>query len=308
MLMASALATMAHSRPSLPFIRGANVGSYFVPERWMAPSFYSGTQASSLCELVRYNRSLADERMRQHLESFVVEEDFAWLAERGFNAVRVPVGYWNAVGAAGGIPYVPASPSMSFTYLDRLFEWGRKHGLAVLLDLHGAPGSQNGADHSGCDSDGVGWHGDASVKLSLAAVETFSRRYAPHPSFLGIELMNEPGWAVEWDHGQLLEYYTRAHALIQAASPSALVVFNVLFWDDFPVCCPLHRHHRPSARARARAHVAPSLTRTRSLGCRPASATGGTASSCCRMWCSTCTCTIALARLRSAPSPSISIR
>ena len=232
MLMAAALATMAH--PSLPFIRGANVGAYFVPERWMAPSFYSGTDASSLCELVRHNRSLAEERMRQHLESFVVEEDFKWLAEQGFNAVRVPVGYWNALGAVSGIPYVPASPSVSLAYLDRVFEWGRKHGLAVLLDLHGAPGSQNGADHSGCDSDGVGWHGDASVKLSLKAIDTFARRYAPHPSFLGIELMNEPGWAVEWDHGKLLEYYTRAYALVHAASPSALVVFNVLFWSEFP--------------------------------------------------------------------------
>ena len=52
-------------------------------------------------------------------------------------------------------------------------------------------------------------------------------RYGRHPSLLGLELLNEPGWAVEWDHAQLLSYYSRALALVRAVSADALVVFNV---------------------------------------------------------------------------------
>ena len=33
-------------------------------------------------------------------------------------------------------------------YLDKAFEWGKKHGIAIMVDLHAAPGSQNGNDHS----------------------------------------------------------------------------------------------------------------------------------------------------------------
>jgi len=122
----------------------------------------------------------------------------------------------------------------SLTALDRIFEWSRAHGLRVLLDLHGAPGSQNGADHSGCDSDGVGWRAGETIRVSLQAIGTLAQRYGPYPSLLGIELLNEPGWAVEWAHGELLEYYTRAQAIMRAWAPSALVVFNVLYSADFP--------------------------------------------------------------------------
>ena len=34
-------------------------------------------------------------------------------------------------------------------YLKRLVTWADEIGLKVVLDLHGAPGSQNGMDHSG---------------------------------------------------------------------------------------------------------------------------------------------------------------
>jgi aryl-phospho-beta-D-glucosidase BglC (GH1 family) len=34
-------------------------------------------------------------------------------------------------------------------YLKRLVRWADLLGLRVILDLHGAPGSQNGMDHSG---------------------------------------------------------------------------------------------------------------------------------------------------------------
>ena len=33
-------------------------------------------------------------------------------------------------------------------YIDKAFEWGLKYGIAILLDMHAAPGSQNGWEHS----------------------------------------------------------------------------------------------------------------------------------------------------------------
>lgn len=34
-------------------------------------------------------------------------------------------------------------------YVERAVGWARNHGLKVLLEIHGAPGSQNGFDNSG---------------------------------------------------------------------------------------------------------------------------------------------------------------
>ena len=109
----------------------------------------------------------------------------------------------------------------------------RRGLMSVLVDMHGVPGSQNGADHSGCEDDGIGWSA-ATMETTLLAVEAVVKRYGQLSSFMGIELMNEPAWKVEWEHGVLLEYYTRALALVRSISSEALVVFNVLYWDAFP--------------------------------------------------------------------------
>ena len=117
----------------------------------MVPGFYKGTGTTSLCALARANKTLAAERMRAHLDNFISEADFAWLAANGFNAVRIPIGYWNVLGpdALPGAQaiFVPEDSAESFAVLDRWFRWSRAHGISILLDLHGAPRSQNGADH-----------------------------------------------------------------------------------------------------------------------------------------------------------------
>ncbi len=179
--------TLAVTRSA--FIRGVNLGSYLVPERWMVPSFYEGTDATSLCGFAAQNRSTAAARMRRHLAEYIGEDDFAWLAAHGFNAVRVPLGYWNVIPAGpAGVAY-PAGPDESLAALDRLFAWGRAHGVALLLDLHGAPGSQNGADHSGCDAQGIGWGSGDTIEVRargplLATAPTSGAR----PAALGAPL------------------------------------------------------------------------------------------------------------------------
>lgn len=55
--------------------------------------------------------------------------------------MRLPVGYWIIA---------PEKPYREgIRYVDWAFRMAEKYQLQVLLDLHGAPGSQNGNDHSG---------------------------------------------------------------------------------------------------------------------------------------------------------------
>ena len=36
-----------------------------------------------------------------------------------------------------------------WTYLLKAFQWARKYGIRINLDMHSCPGSQNGYNHSG---------------------------------------------------------------------------------------------------------------------------------------------------------------
>jgi len=45
----------------------------------------------------------------------------------------------------GGEPYIQGQAD----HLDNAIGWARLYDLKVIIDLHGAPGSQNGFDNSG---------------------------------------------------------------------------------------------------------------------------------------------------------------
>lgn len=62
---------------------------------------------------------------------------FFMLIQTGLNHVRIPVGYW-AISIVAGEPFIPGS----LYWLNQGIKWAGKHGLKVLIDLHGAPGSR----------------------------------------------------------------------------------------------------------------------------------------------------------------------
>ena len=55
------------------------------------------------------------------------------------NHVRLPIGYW-AFDVSEGEPYIQGQ----LPYLQKAVTWAGNHGLKLIVDLHGAPESQNG--------------------------------------------------------------------------------------------------------------------------------------------------------------------
>ena len=53
--------------------------------------------------------------------------------------MRLPIGYW-AWDVGAGEPYIQGQ----LPYLRRAVTWASNHGLKLIIDLHGVPGSQNG--------------------------------------------------------------------------------------------------------------------------------------------------------------------
>eukprot|EP00928_Gymnodinium_smaydae_P071634 TRINITY_DN55173_c0_g1_i1.p1 TRINITY_DN55173_c0_g1~~TRINITY_DN55173_c0_g1_i1.p1 ORF type:complete len:437 (-),score=31.72 TRINITY_DN55173_c0_g1_i1:447-1757(-) len=172
-------------------LRGVNLGGWLVLERWMTPAlFHEGCpEIEALDErtLLDFGGEHARMLLHQHREGFIGEADFEWMANvGGIEAVRLPVGFWCLDDHAYGTPFEP-----SWEFVDKAFTWAHAHGLFVLLDLHGAKGSQNGKDHSGDARGQIDWLRPENRKVNLDVLEAWAKRWGQHPAFLGLGLANE---------------------------------------------------------------------------------------------------------------------
>lgn len=211
-------------------LRGVNLGGWLVLEKWMTPSLFAGRAATDETSWCAELGAGAAAVLRHHWDHFITRDDFAWLAAAGINAVRIPVGHWilgppypwhPAYGTAR-TPFVPGGIDV----LDRALDWAAACGLRVLIDLHAAPGCQNGFDNGGI-KDTCDWAARAEyVDFSVDLLGRLAARYRAHPALWGIEVLNEPRWDIPT--ATLADYYRRACAAIRTHLPAdrATVVFH----------------------------------------------------------------------------------
>ena len=224
--------------PTLPVpgdrLRGVNLGGWLLLEKWITPSLFAGlaaTDETTYCAELGLDE--ATRRLHHHWQTFITRDDFAWLARTGINAVRLPVGHWlfgpdypyhRSYGSARH-PFVVGGLAI----VDQVFAWAAEFGLRVVLDLHAAPGCQNGFDNGGilgvCE-----WHTDETyINHTLDVLERLAERYGDHPALHAIEALNEPRWDIPTN---LLKRFTRAaYERIRRHCPAERV--SVVFHDGF---------------------------------------------------------------------------
>jgi len=79
-------------------------------------------------------------------------------------------------------------------YIDQAITWARSTGLKVWIDLHGAPGSQNGYDNSGHNGT-IGWGDGSTVAETRSVIQQIANKYARseyQDTVVAIEVLNEP--------------------------------------------------------------------------------------------------------------------
>lgn len=165
-------------------LRGVNLGNWLSLEKWMDEELFSGFEGEDELDLfTKLPKEEAMQRVRTHYETFITEEDFAFMAEAGVNFVRIPIPYY-----VFGEEDRPAS----IDCLDRAFDWAEKYGIKILIDLHSVRGGQNGFDNSGaCGL--CTWHKHPEyVEETLSLLERITRRYADRKALFGIGPINEP--------------------------------------------------------------------------------------------------------------------
>lgn len=244
-LLSSATAALAlslpHKRTTLwdyqnDKVQGVNLGGWFVLEPYITPSLFEKFGSDIPVDEYHYTQQLgkdaAKEALLAHWLLWYTEEDFKNIKEAGLNHVRIPIGYW-AFELLDNDPYVQGQEK----YLDKAIEWARNNDLKVWIDLHGAPGSQNGFDNSGL-RDTIGFQSDTNVGVTLTVLQKIFDKYGAwdyEDVISGIELLNEPlGPSI--DMNQLGQFYQWAYTNMRSVSVNNVIVHDAFeafnYWDD----------------------------------------------------------------------------
>lgn len=209
----------------------------------MTPKLFEGTDAVD--EYTFMQTVGAREKLREHQKTFITEDDFKWISQNGLNAVRIPVGYWIFEGD---------DPFRScIGKLDWAVRMAKKYNLDVLICLHGAPGSQNGNDHSGRKGK-AGWFDDPVARQkTIDILRRLAERYKNETCVWGIELLNEP--RPKLLNATLKKFYRVAYKEIaKVGRPGLAVVYHDAFrprlmsgvlwpYKNFPVYLDHHWYH-----------------------------------------------------------------
>ena len=117
----------------------------------MTPSLFTCAAGRKISELDIASGwgSIASARalLERHWDTFITADDFKYLASIGINTVRLPIGYWNLGPLyCRNTPFEAVSDvyQNSWPRIVRTINMAADVGIGVLVDLHGAAGSQNG--------------------------------------------------------------------------------------------------------------------------------------------------------------------
>nr|XP_020156692.1 probable glucan 1,3-beta-glucosidase A [Aegilops tauschii subsp. strangulata] len=169
-----------------------------------------------------YGAEKAAEVMRNHWNTYIVEDDFSFMAANGLNAVRIPVGWWIANGDNPPAPYIGGS----LQALNNAFKWAEAHKLGVIIDLHAAPGGQSPNEHCSTRDGTQSWGTtDSNIVQTVHVIDFLAARYAGRPGLLAVELMNEPlAPGVSLD--SLKRYYRDAYNTVRKHTLTTYVIMS----------------------------------------------------------------------------------
>ncbi|KAI0275227.1 glycoside hydrolase family 5 protein [Gloeopeniophorella convolvens] len=184
--------------PSFPYgteekVRGVNLGGWLVLEPWITPSLFDGTNNPAIIDEWTFGQlqphDVALDALQKHWDTWITFKDFVEIRAAGLNHVRLPIGYW-AFEVGPGEPYVQGQ----LPYLRKAIQWASEVGLKVIIDLHGAPGSQNGFDNSGHKVPAPMWQSNqTNIDRSSAIIKQLSQEFASdHYTAAVIAPLNEP--------------------------------------------------------------------------------------------------------------------
>lgn len=221
-------------------IRGVNIGGWLVVEPWITPSIFEQFQTTdnvidmwTLCTIL--GKIECETQLNNHYNTFLTENDILTLKNADINHVRIPYPYWIMGNIDKNEPWV----NNVLKYFNRALNWCKKYNMNVILDLHCAPGSQNGFDNS-CKKGNIEWNTvDSTGKYSniirtLNIIKTVSEYISTQPYkniIVGHELINEA--FINIPIQIVKDFYLQGYEVIKNVTDIAVIIGDSFRFDDW---------------------------------------------------------------------------
>ena len=172
-------------------LRGFGLGGWLVPEGYMLHNqawiagFESPTEIENhVIDLIGVDA--AENFWDLYRENYVAQADIDQIADWGFNHIRVPFHYKQFYDSTG------TETPMGYAIIDELITWCEPYNMYIILDMHCAPGGQNGGPIS--DSDGTArlWLEESNKELTIQIWKEIATYYSDNTLIGGYDLINEP--------------------------------------------------------------------------------------------------------------------
>jgi endoglucanase len=204
-------------------LRGVNLGGWMLIEDYIIGLPWTEWKLRE-----QFRRVLGDEAYKAffdaYMDSYIAEADIRFLAQQGFNFVRVPFNYrhfesdlrpgeWQEEG---------------FRQLENVVGLCRKHKLWVLLDLHAAPGAQARDQNAGSAyGEAYLWNYRQFMDRTAALWKELARRYKGDSTIAGYNLLCEP---VTNDVALLNDFYLRTIRAIREVDANHIIALDPNRW------------------------------------------------------------------------------
>lgn len=153
------------------------------------------------------------------------EEDFALLAEWGFNFARLPLSYKNWTVGDGWKEF--HEPTLK--ELDDAVALGKKYGVHICMNFHRAPGYCVGEPKEPFDL----WKDAEALEACVYHWAHFAKRYKGVPgAALSFDLVNEPAKVPREDYARVVKALVEA---IRAEDPAREISADGLMYGRVPV-------------------------------------------------------------------------
>ncbi|SNS35030.1 Cellulase (glycosyl hydrolase family 5) [Granulicella rosea] len=229
-------------------LKGVNLGGWFIMEPYMTPIDSSGTYNTDMHGMMVELDSrlgVANEQalLKTYQQSWITTADLDNIHAAGLNAVRIPI-WW-------GMFFPMASQSTSnmrsdsFTVLDSIINACASRNIYVILDMHGALGSQSGNADTGHANDGGSngtyFSSGADQSLTLWLWEQIASHYsaanfANSAAIAGFDLLNEPTGGTTT---QVVGAYNSLYAGIRGVDSTRMLIMETISstswaWNNLP--------------------------------------------------------------------------
>lgn len=199
-------------------LRGVNFGCWLLLEpHFLGMNFRDEKTLWTDLEK-RLGKPKTEEIREAYRTAWITADDFAAVKKLGLNHVRVPFHY--TLLESDDAPGVYKDGG--WKWLDNVVKWSEDAGIYCILDLHGAPGGQSNAEHTGERDKNQMWKSQPNLQRTAKIWQAIAKRYKGKKAIAAFDLLNEPMGAP--DAKTMLTFQFQLFRLIRDIDPTRLVI------------------------------------------------------------------------------------